>query len=72
MPPVKTQTVAAGALGDYAKAARHLGIEDAPFGVIKAVESFRNPDTAARVAATANDTPRFKTFISAFSRSWLR
>jgi hypothetical protein len=34
-------------------AARHLGIEDAPFGVIKAVESFRNPDTAARVAATA-------------------
>jgi RecA-family ATPase len=34
-------------------AARHLGIEDAPFGVIKAVESFRNPETAARVAATA-------------------
>jgi RecA-family ATPase len=34
-------------------AAKHLGIEDAPFGVIKAVESFRNPDTAARVAATA-------------------
>lgn len=36
-------------------AARHLGIEDAPFGVIKAVESFRNPDTAARVAATARE-----------------
>jgi RecA-family ATPase len=34
-------------------AARHLGIEDAPFGVIRAIESFRNPDTAARVAATA-------------------
>jgi hypothetical protein len=34
-------------------AARHLGIEDVPFGVIKAVESFRNPGTAARVAATA-------------------
>lgn len=34
-------------------AARHLDIEDAPFGVIKAVESFRDSDTAARVASAA-------------------
>jgi AAA domain len=47
--------------------ARHLGIEDAPFGVIKAVESFRNPDTAARVAATAKAiTEQYRTQGEAF------
>ena len=48
-------------------AARHLGIEDAPFGVIRAVESFRNPDTAARVAATAKAiTEQYRTQGEAF------
>ena len=50
-------------------AARHLGIEDAPFGVVKAVESFRTPDTAARVAATAREIrERSETESEAFDR----
>lgn len=33
-------------------AARHLGIEQAPFGVVTANENFRDPETAAKTAAT--------------------